>query len=581
MPHANDGAEALPPIAALFLVVFDQKIGYKVSWQRSLPDIQLEGLVEYKSLPSGLHNVKQDLIYFTQDEYAGLSAFVSKAAGEADRNARFAAVGVYVPLSYGRLGRAWMHAQGLRELADSYVDKQDDRDALEKYWDTHRLATKTDEIRTAALEEPSSPIAVKPPVNKRASRALSEAAGFSVREHVLSPDHPALSMPGFLDAFGPLVFPLYRAALLKKRILFLGSAPIQRTCNFVYNLSIFSNIPVSIADTLPIDSASYRIKPLFNVGIHDIAELETKTKEGWVACTTDDILGTKRNLYDVLIEVPTNANEWPKIVTSDGKKVLATQRDLRRYNALNKELSRMDRLRAQQEQYRDEEAVESDNDDDVQPLMQSISSIVPEQQPGAPSIENESSITEPSSWASIAYSSFLWWASAGERSTAQEEETEQDASLLEDLVNTTTIPTSPLTPTNATKHRRSSSIKRRKRSTTSLSRLVTGEDSDEERDPPSLEETQQKSMVLIAYFHRSTTLLVSGLDDIVNGDDNDEQEHHDDEVIQLTAEDVSRLGLDIWSAADAQFIGDIGWAWWSKDIQWSGRNVELCGVRIC
>ena len=27
MPHANDGAEALPPIAALFLVVFDQKIG--------------------------------------------------------------------------------------------------------------------------------------------------------------------------------------------------------------------------------------------------------------------------------------------------------------------------------------------------------------------------------------------------------------------------------------------------------------------------------------------------------------------------------------------------------------------------
>ena len=55
--------------------------------------------------------------YFTHGEYAGVSAFVSKAAAEEDRNAHFVAVGVLVPLSYGRLGRAWMHAEGLRTLA--------------------------------------------------------------------------------------------------------------------------------------------------------------------------------------------------------------------------------------------------------------------------------------------------------------------------------------------------------------------------------------------------------------------------------------------------------------------------------
>jgi hypothetical protein len=33
------------------------------------------------------------------------------------RNARMIAVGVLVPLSYGRLGRAWRHAPGLKELA--------------------------------------------------------------------------------------------------------------------------------------------------------------------------------------------------------------------------------------------------------------------------------------------------------------------------------------------------------------------------------------------------------------------------------------------------------------------------------
>lgn len=79
--------------------------------------MQLEGVVEYKSLPSGLHNVQSDLVYFVHEQNAGVSAFVQGEAGESDRNAHFAAVGVLVPLSYGRLGRSWLHAESLRELA--------------------------------------------------------------------------------------------------------------------------------------------------------------------------------------------------------------------------------------------------------------------------------------------------------------------------------------------------------------------------------------------------------------------------------------------------------------------------------
>ncbi|GAM90791.1 hypothetical protein ANO11243_088360 [Dothideomycetidae sp. 11243] len=563
MPHASEAPEALPPIAALFLVVFDQKIGYKVSWQRSLPDTRIEGIAEYKSLPSGLHNVKEDLIYFTQDDFAGLSAFVSKAAGAADRNARFVAVGVYVPLSYGRLGRAWMHAQGLRELANSSVDDQDNYDTLEKYWQTHKLNSSSDEIRASALQEPSSPAAVKPSKTKNRARGiLSEVAGFSVREHVLSPDHPALSMPDFMNAFGPLVFPLHRAALLRKRILFVGHAPIQRTCNFVYNLSIFSNIPPSLADVLPSDTASHRIKPLFNVGIHDITELKNMDNEGgWVACTTDDIIATKRDLFDVLVELsPASPDQWPKVTTTDGLQILATQRDLRRYNALSRELSHEDED--------DQGAQALQDEDEAGPLMR----------------KNEAAIIEPPSWAAIAYSSFLWWASAGESSTAEDEESEQDASLLEDLVRTTSAPTTPLTPTHGRKRRRSSASRQKKRnSTTSLTRLVTGQDSDEEdTDPPSLEETQQKSMILIAYFYRLTTLVMSGLADIISSAEEDGNGRvNEDDSIQLNAEEVSGLGLDIWSEADAKFIAGLSLLWWDRHVSWNGRGVELCGVRIC
>lgn len=73
--------------------------------------------MEYKSLPSGLHTVKEDLIYFVHDDHAGLSAFVNAPAAEEVRNARMIAVGVMVPLSYGRLGRAWKHAEALKNMA--------------------------------------------------------------------------------------------------------------------------------------------------------------------------------------------------------------------------------------------------------------------------------------------------------------------------------------------------------------------------------------------------------------------------------------------------------------------------------
>lgn len=107
----------LPPLSALFMIYFDIKAGYTIGWKRSLPGIELDGVVEYRSLPSGLHTVEEDLIYFTHDNYAGLSAFVNAPANEQSRNARMIAVGIMVPLSYGRLGRSWKHAESLKDIA--------------------------------------------------------------------------------------------------------------------------------------------------------------------------------------------------------------------------------------------------------------------------------------------------------------------------------------------------------------------------------------------------------------------------------------------------------------------------------
>jgi DENN domain-containing protein 11 len=42
---------------------------------------------------------------------------VNVPADESQRNAQMLSVGALVPLSYGRLGKSWRHAEGLKELA--------------------------------------------------------------------------------------------------------------------------------------------------------------------------------------------------------------------------------------------------------------------------------------------------------------------------------------------------------------------------------------------------------------------------------------------------------------------------------
>ncbi len=112
-------ADDLPPIAAIFLILFDIKAGYTIAWKRSTPGLELDESVEFKSLPSGLHHVEEDLIYFVHgDDHAGISAFKnSPSQEEGDRNALMLAVGALVPLSFGRMGKSWKLAEALKEMA--------------------------------------------------------------------------------------------------------------------------------------------------------------------------------------------------------------------------------------------------------------------------------------------------------------------------------------------------------------------------------------------------------------------------------------------------------------------------------
>lgn len=634
-------------------------------------------MVEYKSLPSGLHNVTEDLVYvslsvlfaransalfqssyFVHEQYAGISAFLNQPAEEAERNANMFAIGVLVPISSGRLGKSWRHAPRLKELTlfvppppwpypgtpqlilglmdRKYAADMSDEKPMCDYWDAYQIggADTTD----SPVE---SPLSVRFPPGERPdnrNRAFSDAMLLGTFRPALTPFHPASSLPDFIDCCGPLIFPLYRAALLRKRILFITETPVHTSCNYgmflrpcaceqplndchlVYDLSLLASLPNSLLQYLPSDRIpSLRPRPLFNVGIHDIpylatldpshARLDPEMDPSWIACSTDSVLSLKPDLYDALVTLPPlysrHATErtFPKIAlmhTSASKPnttqtvyLKATQRDARRYYMLRRGLRKFSQDRTT--------ASESDDDSD------------------SDSTYSSSAIVEPLSWTRLAYTSFIWWASAGENRDGlseeeEEQQIEQDSRLLASVESFAFA-------SNNGSGRRGATLS-----------------DDSGQQPPEV--------ALVAYFRRLTTQIFvtlaeaiarndssdgqdypdasnetpSYFDDPADGNDTDlslsmsrqslptedgntpllrqrASAHHRSsqndtastraadldaaaDPVTITIADMAEMGLDVWSAADRIFAEELVSLWWGRSARVDSARIRCCGVSI-
>ncbi|KAL8943895.1 MAG: hypothetical protein Q9216_000789 [Gyalolechia sp. 2 TL-2023] len=598
----NALTEDPPRIAALFLTIFDAKAGYTIAWKRSIPGLDITDSVEFKSLPSGLHNVKEDTVYFIhEDEFAGISSFVNGEAEESDRNALMLAVGALVPLSAGRLGKSWRHADGLRAVARDLAKDPSETDPLEHYWQEHQYREVEDTIRAPSGEESPSiqrekrrHLKSSPNSQPRTrNRAVSSASALAPPGQTLSIHHPALSITAFLDTFGPLIFPLYKAALLRQRILLVGQAPVESACNFVYNISVISALPSSLHDLLSLSPLPTRLRPLFSVGIHDIPALSTGSRTsqhtpslssgcqtyGWIACTTDNILSAKGNLYDTLITLPPShstqaqSKVWPKIQRNKAVNMKATQRDARRYTGLRKDLQRYrsasprppSSSHLQPSRYTDSE--EGDNDTTpFLPLPSLDQATIEREAISSSSPDDEYSILQPQSWSALAYNSFMWWASAGEKRTDLEEESEYDSALLANLGSVDAH--SPI------RQRWSSSM---------------GLDSGGgEESGVSFE------VAVFGYFHRLTVLILRTLSDVIDAQDGSGgsvdgseggerrtgEEGEADETIEITSDDMMKMGLDVWSESDRGFVEELVEFYWGRKASVKGGTVECCGVRV-
>lgn len=422
----------------------------------------------------------------------------------------------------------------------------------------------------------------------------------------------------------------------------------------VYDISILANIPFSVFELLDPDAPSQRLRPLFTIGVHDIpflmddnAKRPSATPEqpssplghassGWIACTTDSILAMKDDLWDVLITMPqthgTNPRikVWPTVEFSQGKPLKATQRDLRRFRTLKAGLRRL--ATATSNAIADDDDPIAANGVQDRPLTlsnrqsrlstSSIKPVSPSPNSEDPDILSDAAdkIVEPMTWAALAYSGFIWWASAGEQRQSDEaEEAAHDNGLLADLIP------SPA-PGHPQQHRRPSGsfnvtgmsgavsesttslIARR---STTIDGFVSGWGDQAEGGDD--EGRARVELGIITYFHRLTTSVLGTLSEIVAATDEDDytdldvsrspsepeggddserllpQPEEDGELdheyagpeVRVDSEALAAMGLDVWSNADAAFVKEVVARYFNRRARVEGKGIEVCGLRVC
>lgn len=432
--------------------------------------------------------------------------------------------------------------QDLLTFDSTLLDNPSKYAPLEGFWEKHK--------HTEASTQ-DSPIDGHMFEGYQKLRTLSTGT-LSTPTRTLPAHHPALALPELLSTFGPLIFPLFKAALLHKRILILGEAPVEQACNHVYNISILSSISKSVGAHIPCyDPSKSRLRSLFNIGISDISTLEAM-ETPWIACTTDDVLCSKPSLFDMLVILPNSSSlqtsgnkKYPKLIISTPELsktfprhgLLASQRDARRYSALKRNLHKLPSGASPGGPNF------HGSDEDARSETSTVSTVLDKRE-----------AVEPLPWTVIAYNSLIWWASAGDRRSglleAEELANEQDEEMMRDC---------------------------------------------------QAEEATTMEVTMVAYFHKLSTMIFSVLNNAVRRhnhghyhDDEDEDDGHNeedqrllasknsnnDDVVEITEEDVRAMGLDIWSQHDKHFIAEILDFWWKRKAAVSGGVIECCGIRV-
>jgi hypothetical protein len=200
-----------------------------------------------------------------------------------------------------------------------------------------------------------------------------------------------------------------------------------------------------------------------------------------------------------------------------------------------------------------------DQDNESSPLLRSSSSTAVDDD----SVDDESDVVEPTTWSELAYTSFMWWASAGETEQTVLDEENMDSSLLDNLADVSQ---------HLADERR---YKDEDHDEATLSSDVVA--------PPGPHGGQRDARIqtaIIAYFHRLSKKMFEVGAEVVDFSQSGDDSRIED-TVKVDREALRSMGLDAWSVADREYAREFFSLWFRRDVRVDPLEIECCGVRIC
>ncbi|TFK22844.1 hypothetical protein FA15DRAFT_671093 [Coprinopsis marcescibilis] len=349
-------------IAAIFHVSFHPTKGNTVDWCFKAPEweeLQIDGLgLEFSALPSGLHQVDEDVVYFTSSiptatatnahqTLHALSLFRRRRTpNPIYRGFLLSALGVLVVPSYPdgattsdkggtSKPRPWRHLDGLLEVAERcysrpgsdpsalplLVDFEGSSDA-QWYMPAQNFLSERG-VTSPSLHDYVSQVPTSTSIDEdsddelRSSHDLyDELAGSS------NGSPPTLRLPSILSLLGASSITLFKQLIARKRVLIYTNPPVQQACEMCYAVvdmvrGVQSAANGGLVDDLVQEGVTFpprhtlpvqvfgmlTLNDLINQDKLSLVEDREKTGTGWVACTTDALFLEKPQYYDLLIDL--------------------------------------------------------------------------------------------------------------------------------------------------------------------------------------------------------------------------------------------------------------------------------------
>lgn len=356
------------PISCMFLCNFEVKKGNVLVWARHSDGfenkVNLEN-IEFKALPSGVHEVMDDVINFVipksdkdgkDEHYNGVAYFkqngqeLSEGVSQIDRSrVKMYALGVVVDFNVSQYAKKYDWKTDEFSSANEYVDDLElllnqwfDRGDLENFNTFEQFFKSHGGGKTVDFP---SPVLDRLAASAYTGQELLESDAPQAKPHMLE------YLLYWLRKLGPLLFTLWKSCLLNERILILNppGGSFEKCNALCYCLSVISLFPKSLQMT---GRGSHYVKPLYTVGICDVdkmsdevskASSQNRKTNGYVACTSDEILLSKPELYDKVLRIPSEVEDSyhvdiPNLFDNEGQLIKATPHDLYSLQALYKEL---------------------------------------------------------------------------------------------------------------------------------------------------------------------------------------------------------------------------------------------------